>query len=394
MPPVVTIHRRAAEPVKRGHPWVFREAIVRVKGSAHTGDAVAIADEAGVTLGYGVYDADSALAVRAWGDAPVDPSLVDRRLASAFALRSTLFADGTTTAYRMLNGEGDRTPGLVVDRYDTIAVLRTDGDAAAALATRHEDVLVQRARAEGITTLVHRSSAKGGTKEARVLFGPAPPAKITVREHGVPFEVDLAGGQKTGAFLDQRENRAKVGDLARQLLARQESVTVLNLFSYAGGFSLHAALAGAKTTSVDVAPLAHKTAQESFRIAGLPLEGHSFVAADVYAFLEGAKKKGKRFDIVVSDPPSFAPNEKSVPRALAAYRALHAAAASVLAPGGVFCAASCSSHVGIEAFTGTLDDGALGRSDLRVTDTFGPPGDHPTLPSFPEGRYLKLVVLR
>lgn len=394
MSPLVTIHRRASEPVRRGHPWVFREAIVRVKGAASTGDCVALADEAGTALGFGVYDAGSPLAVRVWGDEPVDDTLLATRLESALALRRSLFADGKTSAHRLLNGEGDRTPGLVVDRYAEIAVLRTDGDAAAVLVERHEDVLAEALRGEGITTLVKRAATKGGPKESRVIFGPEPPARIAVTEHGVPFEVDLAQGQKTGAFLDQRDNRARVGELARHLLARGGPVSVLNLFSYAGGFSLHAALAGAKTTSVDVAPLAHKTAQDSFRAAGVPLTGHAFVAADVYAFLETAKKKGNRFDLVISDPPSFAPSEKTVPRALAAYRTLHGAAASLLAPGGIFCAASCSSHVGLEAFLGTLDDAALGRRDLRVTDTYGPPPDHPTLSSFPEGRYLKLVVLR
>jgi len=373
---------------------VFREAIVRIKGTAHTGDAVALADEAGAGLGFGIYDAGSPLAVRVWGAHEVTSRLLAARLGAAFALRRALFADGRTTAYRLLNGEGDRTPGLVIDRYEQVAVLRTDGDAATALAERFESALVEAVRHEGITTLVRRSSAKGGPKETHVLFGPEPPPRLSVTEHGVPFEVDLAAGQKTGAFLDQRDNRARVGGLARHLLTRQESVSVLNLFSYAGGFSLHAALAGARTTSVDIAPAAHKTAQESFRAAQIPLAGHTFVAADVYAFLEGAKKKGQRFDLVISDPPSFAPSEKAVPRALSAYRALHGAAAGVLAEGGVLCAASCSSHIGLEAFLGTLDDAALGRGDLRVTDTYGPPPDHPTLPSFPEGRYLKLVVLR
>ena len=216
---------------------------------------------------------------------------------------------------------------------------------------------------------------------------------LFLHEHGVPFEVDLAAGQKTGAFLDQRENRARVGALAASL-QRDSGPRLLNLFSYAGGFSLHAALQGAKTTSVDVAPLAHRTAQASFKAAGVPLTGHAFVAADVYAFLDDAKKKGLTWDVVISDPPSFAPNEKSVPRALAAYRALHGAAAAVLRPGGIFCAASCSSHVGLDAFLGTLDDSTLARADLRVVDVYGPPGDHPSLPAFPEGRYLKLAVLR
>ncbi len=390
----VTLHRRAHDPVRRGHPWVFREAILRSRGEAITGAPVELRDEADRVLGYGIFDATSPLAVRVWGDRPVDDALIAERLSAAFALRRELFADGDTTAYRLLHGEGDRAPGLVIDRYGDVAVLRTDGDAARALAQRHLAPLVSALRDAGIATLVSREATKGGPKISDVRFGPAPPERITVTEHGVPFEVDLAAGQKTGAFLDQRENRVRVGQLATRLGRSGAKVRVLNLFSYAGGFSLHAALQGASTTSVDVAPLAHRTAQASFRAAGLALTGHAFVAADVYAFLADAKKKGLTWDVVISDPPSFAPNERSVPRALTAYRTLHGAAASVLRAGGILCAASCSSHVGLEPFLGTLDDSAVGRADLRVVDVFGPPADHPSLPAFPEGRYLKLAVLR
>lgn len=393
MQPVVTVHRRALDPIRRGHPWIFREAIVKVRGAAAAGDTVSLVDESGGPLGFGVYDPTSPLAVRVWGSSPLDEALVLARLDAAFRLRQELFADGTTTAYRLLNGEGDRTPGWVVDRYDNVGVLRTDGEAAAVLATRHLPAIERALRGVGLTTAVLRGAQKGEKRSAEVLFGPPPPDVIEVREHDVPFAVDLAGGQKTGAFLDQRENRARVGALVRRLVRRRPQVSVLNLFSYAGGFSLHAALAGAKTTSVDVAPLAHKTAQDSFRAAGLSLSGHAFVTSDVYAFLADAKKKQRTYDVVICDPPSFAPNERSVPRALQAYRTLHAAASAVLADGGTLLAASCSSHVGMEAFLGTLDDAALGRADLRVTEVHGPPADHPSIATFPEGRYLKAVFM-
>jgi 23S rRNA (cytosine1962-C5)-methyltransferase len=138
---------------------------------------------------------------------------------------------------------------------------------------------------------------------------------------------------------------------------------------------------------------AHATAQESFRLAGVAPSGHAFVTADCFAWLAEAKRRGERFDVVISDPPSFAPSEKAKPKGLAAYRSLHRACAEVLATGGTFVAASCSSHVTLEDFAATLDDAALGRSDLRLLELFGPPPDHPTLPSFPEGRYLKMAML-
>jgi 23S rRNA (cytosine1962-C5)-methyltransferase len=147
-------------------------------------------------------------------------------------------------------------------------------------------------------------------------------------------------------------------------------------------------------TSVDVAAAAHASAQRSFRENGLDPAVHAFVTADAFAFLEGAERRKETFDLVISDPPSFAPNERSKPRALVAYRKLHGALARVLAKGGTICAASCSSHISMEDFLTTLDDAALGRDDLAMIGAFGQPPDHPTLPAWPEGRYLKLVMLR
>jgi 23S rRNA (cytosine1962-C5)-methyltransferase len=169
---------------------------------------------------------------------------------------------------------------------------------------------------------------------------------------------------------------------------------VLNLFSYAGGFSLRAAIGGAdKVTSVDIAAGAHATAQASFKLAGIDSRVHELVTSDVFAFLAEAKRTKRTWDVVISDPPSFAPNEKALPRAVQAYRSLHRACAEVLADGGVLCAASCSSHVDQATFAQTLDDTALGRTDLRLVRMDGPGEDHPTLPAWPEGRYLKFAVL-
>ena len=205
----------------------------------------------------------------------------------------------------------------------------------------------------------------------------------------MPFVVDLAKGQKTGAFLDQRENRLRIERIVRaRREARAEPVP------YAGGFSLRAARGGAeKVTSVHVASGAHATAQASFKAAGVDPRAHEFVTADAFAFLESAKRAKRSWDVVVSDPPSFAPSEKARAKAIGAYRALHRACVEVLAPGGVFCAASCSSHVDAEAFASTLDDASLGRGDLRLLALHGAPEDHPTLPAWPEGRYLNFAVL-
>ncbi len=205
-------------------------------------------------------------------------------------------------------------------------------------------------------TLAIRLDSPGADgRKIETIFGAPPPDRLFVRERGMAMEVDLAHGQKTGAFLDQRENRARVRSLAKG------RARVLNLFSYAGGFSIAAALGGAgQVTSVDIASGAHASAQRSFRENGLDPSKHVFASADVFAFLEQAKKRGERFDLVISDPPSFAPSEKARPKAEALI-----ASCTGQPPGcsrrGIFCASSCSSHVGMEDFVALLDDATLGR---------------------------------
>lgn len=354
------------------------------------GESVRVVAEDGTVLGAGLADPSSPIAVRMWtrGKDTLDASLWRARATAAVALRARLVASDDTTAYRLVHGEGDRMPGFVVDRYEHVAVLRTDGDAATARASDLATALGPSLDAAGVRTLVHRFAEKGKPPRLEVLRGPPPPDTLVVREHGLPFVVDLAHGQKTGAFLDQRQNRQRVRELATG------GKRVLNLFSYAGGFSLFAAAGGAgRVTSVDIAAGAHAAAQASFRAAGVDPSAHAFVTADAFAFLDKARQRGDTWDLVVSDPPSFAPSERAMGRAMTAYRTLHRACAAVLAPGGIFCAASCSSHVDAATFLTTLDDATLERDDLRVVEVRGAGADHPTLPAFPEGHYLKFVIL-
>ncbi len=392
----VVIAERAAVAVRRGHPWVFREALTE-RPTLRTGEEVRVMDRTRTLLGHAWADADSPLALRMWthaqGNVAIDDALLARRFEAALRIRDRLFKDGSssslpsgaTTAFRITHGEGDRTPGVVVDRYGHVAVLRLDGAAAEVHKDRLVSLLWPKLEARGVTTFMEKSRNHAGLPPT--LKGAPGPERIEVEEHGMRFWVDLAEGQKTGAFLDQRENRRRVRGLAA-------GRRVLNLFSYAGGFSLSAALGGARqVVSVDIAAKAHKTAQESFRLSGVDPSAHKFVAADAFAWLASAAQRKETFDLIISDPPSFAPNEKSVPRALKAYRDLHGAAAKLLASDGLLCASSCSSHVDLEAFLSTLDDETLGFAGLRAVETFGSPPDHPTLPAFPEGRYLKFVVL-
>jgi 23S rRNA (cytosine1962-C5)-methyltransferase len=374
--------------VRRGHPWVFREGFARAPDLA-SGTVVTLVDEEDVQLGVGLYDAQSPIAARMFTlEGPLDIRTLVARIEQAFKRRDT-FISPNTTAYRLCNGEGDHLPGLVIDKYEHVAVVRLDGDHLTTWLEPLVVPLMKSLAARGVTSLVlRRARDEAGDKRTRTLAGVEPPDRLIVYEHGMAMEVDLAHGQKTGAFLDQRDNRA----LIRSLSAGR--TRVLNLYSFAGGFSVAAALGGAKhVTSVDIASAAHASAQRSFRENKLDPAQHTFVTGDAFAFLEGAAKRGDRFDLIVSDPPSFAPNEKTKPRALGAYRKLHGALARVLERGGLLCAASCSSHVSTEEFVGTLDQHTLGRDDLSLVSLHGHAPDHPTLPAWSEGRYLKMVVL-
>ncbi|KYF69468.1 class I SAM-dependent rRNA methyltransferase [Sorangium cellulosum] len=406
----------AAAAVRRGHPWVYRDGIAgggenavqrgerrrgerapRAAGAAATGDVVELSAEGAPFLGRGLWDAESAIAVRVFQRTqapPLDERALAERLERAFALRDGWFAGRDTTAYRLCNGEGDRVPSLVIDRYDRAAVVRLDGEMLAPWLDRLLPHLARALGARGVRSIGLRarapSSASGDAEGKKLahLHGPPLPDRLFVREMGVAMEVDLARGQKTGAFLDQRDNRARV----RALAAGRRRV--LNLFSYAGGFSVAAALGGAgRVTSVDSASAAHASAQRTFRENGVDPAAHEFVTADAFDFLEKARARGDRYDLIICDPPSFAPSERARPRALGAYRRLHTAVARVLDRGGLLCAASCSSHITAEDFLATLDDATLERDDLRVRAIHGQPEDHPTLPAWWEGRYLKFVVL-
>jgi 23S rRNA (cytosine1962-C5)-methyltransferase len=388
---VVVVSVAAAPRIERGHPWIYREAVKSGGGGLGAGAVVEVRGPGGEPLGQGLWDPRSPIAVRVYCRDLV-PTLdlggLGRSVERAIALRDAWFAGGDSTAYRLCNGEGDGVPGLVLDRYGPVVVMKADGDAMAAWTVRISEPIWASLRGRGVTSFLERVvPARTGDPHTRLLFGAAPPDSIEVLENGVAMAVDIAQGQKTGAFLDQRDNRARVRGLAA-------GRRVLNLYSYAGGFSTAAALGGAvHVTSVDIAQPAHVAAQKSMRMNGIDPTIHAFVTADVPSFLDAARRKGQSWDLVISDPPSFAPNEKARQRALSAYRRLHGACAAVLSPKGVLCASSCSSHVTADDFVQTLDHAALGGVGMRMTGLFGLPCDHPTLPAWPEGRYLKFAVL-
>jgi 23S rRNA (cytosine1962-C5)-methyltransferase len=400
----VTLRKRLARAIGGGHPWIWRDAIAGAPRLAD-GTAVLVADAAGRPLARGFWDARSPIAVRLLARAGDDGDLgktVGQRLDAALARRLELFDRRQTDAFRWVHGEADQLPGIHLDLYGAAATLRYDGAGARAFYRGLPERLrtVAAARGVAIETVVERrrrgAAEGGGAGDAggsagagatMAVLGRLPEGEIEVRENGLKFGVDLAHGQKGGLFLDQRDNRALVRTLA-------DGRRVLNLFGYTGGFSVYAAAGGAReTVTVDVAAPAIAAARRNFARNGLPLERARFVAGDAFAFLEGAAAAGERFDLVVSDPPSFAPSRQARPAGLRAYRRLHRLAAAVTAPGGLLCAASCSSHVDRSSFLETIRDGArdAGRR-FSLRELRGAAADHPVTLQFPEGDYLKLAI--
>jgi len=318
--------------------------------------------------------------------------LVPARLRAALERRLSFLDRTRTNTFRWVHGEADLLPGVHLDIYDRHASVRFDGPGARAF---YRDLPAQVMEAGRVLELVAviervprgRTTAGEEGDGAQALVGRLPDGELEVRENGLLFGVDLLHGQKGGLFLDQRENRARVGALAR-------GRRVLNLFGYTGGFSVAAAAGGAiETTTVDSAKGAIASAADNFRRNGLPDTHAGFVVADAFRFLAEAASAGRRWDLVISDPPSFAPNRRALPDAEAAYRRLHRMCAAVVAPTGILCAASCSSHVGAEAFIASVEAGARDagrRFSLEGLHEAG--ADHPTIAAFPEGRYLKFAV--
>jgi 23S rRNA (cytosine1962-C5)-methyltransferase len=397
--PVVVLAKDLRQRIQEGHPWLYDRALARLPSGLAPGALVRVA-HAGQPLAVGFADPGSPIAVRVLD---LDP---DERLDHAWAAARTeqaarcRLADprlASLDALRVVHGENDAMPGLVIDLYRDTGVVVFDGAAAAAFWLPRMDAVWDGLTAAGLSLCrlwarpvraanIDADETSSERRAGRLLRGDEPPAQILIDEFGARFEVDVRAGQKTGFFLDQRHNR----QLVRELSAGAE---VLNLFAYTGGFSVHAALGGARrVTSVDIARPAIEAARRNFGHSGLRAEDHVFAVDDAFEFLVRAGARGERFDVVIVDPPSFAPSERAKPRALRAYAKLDRLALDVVAPGGWLVSASCSSHVTGADMTAVLAAAAAGAGRrVRVVDVRGADRDHPVLPAFPEGSYLQAL---
>ena len=377
-----------------GHPWIFRDALTGQLPPP--GEVVTVLDRKGRFLARGLAER-GAIGVRVFTtvDVPVDRALIDARIDAALSLRLQL-APYATDGVRLIHGEGDRLPGVVVDRYADVAVLKLDGDAIVGWRDAIEHRLRERLPSLGIPTLLRRSG-RGEAKQVELVHGELPSGPIEMLEHGMRLLVDVVHGQKTGMFLDHRPNRARVRELVAGLVADRdpgEPVRVANLFGYTGGFSLAAGLGGATSVvTVDVTAPALELATRSWVLNGLEPAAHHAAAVEVERWI--ASQKPGSFDVIVADPPSFASNQASLDKGLSAYRALHTGALPLVADGGYYLGASCSSRVDRAAFEDTLLRGArAAKVELQVLERSGAGFDHPVPLGFPEGEYLQATLCR
>lgn len=381
--------------LRAGHPWVFRKALEKPP-KLPPGSVVDLTEQ-GRFAARGYYDPYSAIAIRVLTLDPsetVDAAFFARRVERALDARRRLIDLSDTDSYRLIHGEGDGLPGVVVDLYAGWAVLKL----YSAGLNPYRSILVE-ALARALPELkgvigrdeVGRDDADVDQEagKGRMLHGPAAPELIEILERGASFLVDAYRGQKTGFFLDQRENRFLIRRLA-------QGRDVLNCFCFTGGFSVNAALGGANSVfSVDQDADAIALARENFAKNSLSPEKHDFLAADVFELLASFKKEGRTFDLVILDPPAFAKSQRAVEAALDGYASLNRQALAVLRPGGLLATASCSARVSAEAFFDAVKEAAFKASvQLALVEERYQPPDHPIRLQFKEGRYLKFFVLQ
>jgi 23S rRNA (cytosine1962-C5)-methyltransferase len=388
----VVLKRGREKPVRNRHPWIFSGALQHIEGEVRDGDLVRVVDSQGSYLATGYLNRRSQIVVRllTWDDQEaLDLGFWRARLHRAIAGRGLLAADPATNAYRLVHAEADGLPGLVVDRYGDWLVVQC---LTLGMARRREKIvglLVDLQRPGGVYA---RDDAEVRQKEGlplerRVLAGTDPPDRILVVEQGHRFLVDIGEGHKTGFYLDQRENRWSVAEYC----AGKE---ILNAFAYTGGFGVYAGRAGARhVVNIDTSESALALAGENLALNGCPPQ--EMVVADVFQVLRQYRDQGRRFDLVVLDPPKFATSRASVRSATRGYKDVNLLAMQLLPPGGLLVSFSCSGLVSTDLFQKVLFGASVdAEREVQILERLAQGSDHPVLLTFPESAYLKGFICR
>ena len=383
MEPRAVLKDRGAARARSGHPWIYRSDIAEAGG--RMGDVLPIFDRRGNFLGRGFYNPRSEISLRVAErrDEPVDESWFRTRIERALAYRDSLEIDGD--AYRLLHAEADGVPGLVVDRYGEYLVLQVGSAAVEKRLDWIAEALEELLSPRGILLRGDSAARKreGLDTAVRILYGEVPGSSV-VREGSVLYRALLWSGQKTGGFLDQRENRLATGRYARG--------RVLDVFSYVGGFALHAARRAETVEAVDTSGPALEAARANAELNGL--ENITFTRSSAFDLLRERSDIGEGYDTVILDPPAFARTKRDLPKARRAYKEINLRAMKLLNPGGTLVSCSCSYHFSRELMEDTLRSAAADAGKtLRVREWRGQAQDHPEILTIPETRYLKCAVL-
>jgi 23S rRNA (cytosine1962-C5)-methyltransferase len=377
--------------LKRRHPWVFSGAVARVQGKPAAGDTVEVKSAAGAFLAIAAYSPESQIVARVWdwSERAIDRAYFSERIATALAQRPALLDGAAADACRLLNAESDGLPGVVADRYGDTLVLQLTSAGAERWRETIADALLE---ATGASRVWERSDAEVRALEGLApatgpLRGPREPTRIEVSEQGIRFEVDLERGHKTGFYLDQRGNRRRVRELAR-------GRDVLDGFCYTGGFALNAAAGGARSvfaldSSAEALALAKRNAQLN------ALSGIDWVGGNVFEMLRHLRDRNRAFDLIVLDPPKFAPTAAHAAKAARAYKDINLLAFKLLRPGGLLMTFSCSGGISADLFQKIIAGAALDADvDAQIVERLGASPDHPVALNFPEGDYLKGLICR
>lgn len=386
--PTVRIGPKALRRIREGHLWIFSNEIHAPDATHDAGTVVTVTGPDGGSCGAGFYHPHSLIAVRLMSskDIPIGPELFRERIQNALRLRETLY---THPYYRLVHGEADLLPGLIIDRYGDAFVLQ---GFSAGMELHSSDIVASLTSLFSPRLIIERNESplrrlEGLPQRKGILHGDGE-AKVRVPEGGCEFEADLLHGQKTGFYYDQRPARDCLALVAKD-------ATVLDLCCYEGAFSVRAARAGAnRVIGVDVSKGAVDAATKNAELNGVS-DRCEFVQADVFDYLRESVEGEKRFDRIVLDPPSFTRSKKEVPAAKKAYLRLNRDALRLLSPGGMLLTASCSHHV----FAGTFHDlvaqaAREAHATLQIIATFTHAPDHPILPAMPETQYLKVLLCR
>ena len=389
--PVIRLNPGREKSVHRRHPWLFSGALESESDANLPGQTVRVETSSGKFLGYAAWSPKSQIRLRFWSfdeQDKIDDNFIHSRLQKALSYRSS--SNLASNAKRLVHGEADGLPGLIVDQYDQVLVLQI---LSVGMEYWREILIQQLIDLTGLECIFERSDTEvrrleGLERKCGAILGELPP-KFVIQEHGLEYYIDVENGQKTGFYLDQRANRAKIQEISN-------NKEVLNCFCYTGGFSLNALRGGAKfVTSIDSSRQALKMAKLNTKTNGLPEENTEWIEADVFMSLRKFRDQGRNFDLIILDPPKFAPTKQNVEKASRAYKDINLLAMKLLNAGGLLATFSCSSAISPELFKKILASStADARQDFSILDNFSADQDHPQLLSFPECEYLKGLLLQ